>query len=212
MFFELTWGRETPEFWLYAVWTVWGVAWIAMGFWTAKAKSAAPVGSQLTYILVTVVGFYLLFSSFEGRPLGLKGLWAWLIDNGVPVTLWVADDRVGWAMVGFAIVGFLFALWARLHLGKLWSGGVQAKPDHRVVDDGPYGIVRHPIYTGLLAGALALAVVKGNLFAILGFVVTVIGFWIKARLEERWLAQELGAEAYAGYRKRVPMLLPFGPK
>jgi protein-S-isoprenylcysteine O-methyltransferase Ste14 len=40
----------------------------------------------------------------------------------------------------------------------------------------------------------------------------VIGYWMKAKLEERFLREELGAEAYDSYRRKVPMLFPFGPK
>jgi protein-S-isoprenylcysteine O-methyltransferase Ste14 len=47
---------------------------------------------------------------------------------------------------------------------------------------------------------------------IVGAVLMALGFWIKARVEERWLSQELGAGDYEAYRHRVPMLLPFGPK
>jgi protein-S-isoprenylcysteine O-methyltransferase Ste14 len=47
---------------------------------------------------------------------------------------------------------------------------------------------------------------------IVGAVLMALGFWIKARVEERWLSQELGAGDYEAYRRRVSMLLPFGPK
>ena len=72
-------------------------------------------------------------------------------------------------------------------------------------------IVRHPIYTGILLAAVATAVVSGTLCAILGAACLIIGYWIKARLEERFLRGELGADAYNSYRRRVPMLVPFGP-
>jgi protein-S-isoprenylcysteine O-methyltransferase Ste14 len=71
-------------------------------------------------------------------------------------------------MEGLIVVGILFAWWARVHLGKLWSGGVERMADHRVVDSGPYAIVRHPIYTGLIAAALATAVIRATPWALLG--------------------------------------------
>jgi protein-S-isoprenylcysteine O-methyltransferase Ste14 len=107
--------------------------------------------------------------------------------------------------------GFLLACWARLALGKLWSAGVERKADHRLVEEGPYAIVRHPIYAGLLAAALSLALVKATPFALAGLVLTSIGFTVKARLEERFLATELGEADYADYMRRVPMLMPFWP-
>ena len=50
----------------------------------------------------------------------------------------------------------------RIHLGALWSGSITRKADHRIVDTGPYGVVRHPIYTGLIAAAIAMAAVKAT--------------------------------------------------
>jgi len=109
-------------------------------------------------------------------------------------------------------LGIAFAWWARLHLGRLWSGRITRKVDHRVVDSGPYGIVRHPIYTGLLLSLLATSVAKGTVPGIAGFALLLLGIWMKAGLEERWLTQELGEGDYESYRRRVPMLLPFGRK
>ena len=212
MNFEIVWGQETPEFWLYVVWTVWGLVWIAMSFWTARAAKSPGAGPQALYMVVTALGFLLLFGSFEGRPLLFGRVWRWAVEQGVPVRLWVTDEALGWAMVGLAVLGFAFALWARVHHGKLWSGVVGAKAEHRVVDDGPYGVVRHPIYTGLIAGSAAMALEKGNAPALVGLLLIVSGFHIKARLEERFLREALGAEAYDAYSRRVPMLLPFGPK
>jgi protein-S-isoprenylcysteine O-methyltransferase Ste14 len=50
------------------------------------------------------------------------------------------------------------------------------------------------------------------LHAILGAICLNVGYWLKARLEERFLREELGADTYDSYRRRVPMLMPFGPK
>jgi protein-S-isoprenylcysteine O-methyltransferase Ste14 len=114
-------------------------------------------------------------------------------------------------MVLLCLIGFGFAWWARLHLGQLWSAFVTRKSDHHIIDTGPYRIVRHPIYTGIILAAMALAVVKGTVLAIAGALLVMLGFWVKARLEEGFLRQQLGAEAYDSYRRRVPMLVPLGP-
>ncbi len=81
-----------------------------------------------------------------------------------------------------------------------------------MVDTGPYGIVRHPIYTGILLAVYATVAVKGTVLAVVAGLVITLGLWMKARLEEGWLRQELGPDAYDAYRCRVPMLLPFGPR
>lgn len=123
--------------------------------------------------------------------------------------LWHPSEAVGWAMFAVALAGLAFAWWARLELGRLWSGTITLKPGHRIVDTGPYAIVRHPIYTGLLLAVLAAVAAFGHALGLVaGGIVVVVNF-IKARMEERFLSRELGEEAYAAYRRRVPMLIPF---
>ena len=48
------------------------------------------------------------------------------------------------------------------HLGRLWSGSITRKEGHRVVDTGPYALVRHPIYTGLIFALLATAIAQAT--------------------------------------------------
>src|SRR5439155_14207979 len=54
------------------------------------------------------------------------------------------------AAAAIAVIGLLFTLWARVALGANWSGRVTLKEDHQIIVGGPYRIVRHPIYTGIL--------------------------------------------------------------
>ena len=108
--------------------------------------------------------------------------------------------------------------WVRFHLvGPALSrqalvGTVTRKADHHVVDTGPYAIVRHPIYTGILPARECHRPAKGRCSASWAPLFFTLSFWVKARLEERWLSQELSAEAYDAYSHRVPMLIPFGPR
>jgi protein-S-isoprenylcysteine O-methyltransferase Ste14 len=122
-----------------------------------------------------------------------------------------AEAWLAWTLVALAALGFAFTWWARIHLGRLWSATVTRKTDHHVVDTGPYAMVRHPIYTGILAAMLATALVRGTAGSLVGFVLLVAGFYLKARLEESFLEGELAEEAYAAYARRVPMLIPFAP-
>jgi protein-S-isoprenylcysteine O-methyltransferase Ste14 len=106
----------------------------------------------------------------------------------------------------------LFTWWARIHLGRFWSNAITRKEGHRVIDTGPYGLVRHPIYTGLIAAMLATGVAVATITALLGTVLIAFGLWQKARMEEGFLTTELGASAYGTYCRRVPMLVPFLPQ
>jgi len=106
------------------------------------------------------------------------------------------------------IAGFGFCWWARLHLGRLWSLLVTLKEDHRIVDTGPYGLVRHPIYSGVMFAALMTALMKASPASLAGALLVCVGFAITAQVEERFLRDQLGAEAYDAYSRRVPMLIP----
>src|SRR5438067_12048153 len=107
------------------------------------------------------------------------------------------------------LAGISFTWWARIHLGRFWSNAITRKEGHRVIDTGPYGLVRHPIYTGLIAAMLATGIAVGTVTALLGALLIVFGLWQKARMEEGFLTTELGADAYGPYCRRVPMLIPF---
>jgi protein-S-isoprenylcysteine O-methyltransferase Ste14 len=185
------WSYIVISYW---VWGLWLASWLIAAFWSDRAARKAAVGAELLYRVVTFVGAFLLLTPAHG--LGLYRLAA----------------PVAYALIAAQIAGFAFCWWARLHLGRLWSGTVGRKADHHVVDTGPYGLVRHPIYTGLETASIAFAILTARPICMLGAALVILGCWIKARLEERFLREELGAEAYDAYAARVPMLVPFWPK
>jgi protein-S-isoprenylcysteine O-methyltransferase Ste14 len=121
--------------------------------------------------------------------------------------VWPVGPELGWAMVGLCALGLAFTWWARLHMGKLWHGGIVRMENHRVIRSGPFGLVRHPIYTGMIVALLAVAVLQARAQALLGVMLFALGFILKARLEERFLEVEL--PDYAEYRTRVRMIVPF---
>ena len=62
-----------------------------------------------------------------------------------------------------------FAIWARAHLGKYWSGDVTIRQEHRLIRSGPYKFIRHPIYSGMLLALVGTVLVIGEYRALLGF-------------------------------------------
>jgi protein-S-isoprenylcysteine O-methyltransferase Ste14 len=185
----------TAELVMRIVWAVWWILWIAAAVWSDRAVKAPARRYHVLYRLFPAAGVILLFGAVRSRSGEL--------------TLWRTPDVIAWAMVGLAIAGFLFTWWARIHLGRLWSSSVSRKAEHHIVDTGPYRIVRHPIYTGIILASAATALQRGTAQAWLGMSVMTLGWYIKARLEERFLRDELGADAYGAYARRVPMLVPF---
>ncbi len=169
------------------IWMGWLASWLAAWRWSNRNRATPGVARELPYRVISIAGVLLMV----GRH---RMDWQPLWPNVVGIVL----------LVG----GIAFAWWARVHLGRLWSSTVTAKQGHRVVDSGPYGLVRHPIYTGLLTGVIGTALAEHSWRGWIGAGLVVGGTFIKARLEERFLRQQLGAEAYDSYAKRVPMLIP----
>lgn len=174
---------------LASLWLVWVLSWHVAALWRGSMRKAAPRREYRLHFAIAILGFFLVFSAWPPTA-----------------RLWPASATLGWAMVALTAAGFAFAWWARIHLGKLWAGGVVLREDHRVVDSGPYALVRHPIYSGLFAAVIAMAVIRATPAAIAGAALFVLGFTLKARLEERFLEQSL--PDYADYRRRVGMIVP----
>jgi protein-S-isoprenylcysteine O-methyltransferase Ste14 len=176
------------------LWLAWVISWVIASFWSSRAEARPKVYAEMLYRVVTLAGVALLFDL--ERPI-------------LPSPeIWRTPEIASWILVGVTAAGFLFCWWARIHLGRMWSSSVTRKADHRIIDTGPYALVRHPIYTGIITASAAMALQKANLAALAGFTLVVLGFWIKARLEERFLRAELGAEAYDAYAQRTAMLFP----
>ena len=188
-----------PENVIRGIWLVWWISWLAAAAWSDRAVKRPPRRQQIVYRLLAITGAILLFGLYQ------HGIRAEII-------LWHMPALLAWPLVAAALIGLLFTWWARIHLGRLWSSSVGRKADHRVVDTGPYGIVRHPIYTGILVASFATAALRGTLLAWLGVCVMTAGWVIKARMEEQFLREQLGADAYDAYARRVPMLSPFGSR
>lgn len=202
-------GRVSPENAIYVPWIVWYASWVIAAAWANKTQKTPGSGRQLPYFLLEFSGFFCVLFYFQRNghaPIDWRHPGFADLAGG---RLWHLAPALEWTMVGMAAAAFLFCWWARIHLGRLWSGFVTRKKDHRIVDTGPYAIVRHPIYTGVIAAAIATAAVKATPLACLGVLVFIAAYLTKGGLEERFLREELGAEAYNAYRRRVPMLLPF---
>ena len=185
----------TPELASYWLLAIWYVTWWVPALWSPKAVARPPSGTSILDRIVVMVGVAALF-------------WAPVIRAGGPVALtplWTAPSAVGWALFAGEVASIAFCWWARVHMGRLWSGLVTAKADHHIVDTGPFRMVRHPIYTGVIAAAVFLGLIKATPVALVGAALFLVGFWMTARKEEVFLRQQLGAEAYDAYARVTPM-------
>ncbi|MGA3014436.1 MAG: isoprenylcysteine carboxylmethyltransferase family protein [Bacteroidales bacterium] len=108
----------------------------------------------------------------------------------------------------FTAGGLLFSVWARKLLGKNWSQAVTIKDNHQLIKDGPYALVRHPIYTGLILGFIGTSIAVGEVRGLISDILVFAVLLYKLRLEDKWLIEQFG-ESYKIYSQKVSALIPF---
>jgi protein-S-isoprenylcysteine O-methyltransferase Ste14 len=176
------------------LWLAWLAYWIAAARQTAANRRTESLLTGVSYRIPLLIGIILMVFSRASLP-------------AIGFDLWPPHPFILGITVILDVVGLSFAVWARLHLGKYWSGRITLKVDHRVIQTGPYAWVRHPIYSGLVLALLGTAISLGTVQAFLGFAFILVSFLRKLTLEENWLRSHFGTE-YELYQKRVRALIP----
>lgn len=179
------------------------VAWIWEGlgiFWLLAASRAKPTArrqdpaTRLFQIAILMLAFVLLTG------------WGRI---GILATRLVPDTRaIAIAGAILTAAGAALAVWARIQLGSNWSGWVTVKRDHELIRSGPYRVVRHPIYSGLLLAVAGTALATGEVRGLAALALAIAGFRWKAAIEERFMTGEFG-DQYRQYRHAVKALIPF---
>ena len=177
-----------------AIWLIWLAGWWLGALKTAKSVTRESATSQLSYTIFNWIGAVLLFFT----P----------IRGGIfSRALYPPSQLVAWIGVIVIAVGLAYSVWARLHLGRLWSAVVTVKAEHRIIRTGPYTITRHPIYTGMLLAVVGTVVARDTFGGLLGGALIATGLVLKVRREERMLLDHFGAD-YQAYQQEVPRLVP----
>ncbi len=177
------------------VWILFYVYWQIKAIHTKTTQRLEPVASRILRVCIFAIAIVLLVTTRIPRP------WLYL-------QLWPVGLLPFWLGAGVTIAGLLLAVWARVYLGRNWSRSVTIKQDHELITTGPYAVVRHPIYTGILAGLLGTAIALSEVRGFIALVLFFIAFWIKLRMEEQWMRSQFG-EAYATYAHRTAGLVPY---
>jgi protein-S-isoprenylcysteine O-methyltransferase Ste14 len=105
------------------------------------------------------------------------------------------------------LCGIALAVWARICLGRNWGMPMTRKDEPELVTAGPYGLVRHPIYSGILLAVLGTALAT-DIYWLVAFAVLGVYFIYSARVEERLMTSAFPA-TYPSYRAKTKMLIPF---
>jgi protein-S-isoprenylcysteine O-methyltransferase Ste14 len=124
------------------------------------------------------------------------------------LTFMPRNDAGYWIGVATVALGLGFSVWARRFLGRNWSGTVTLKENHELIRTGPYRLVRHPIYTGLLLGFIGSAIALCQWRGVIAVLLVLFVFLRRIRVEERWMIEIFG-ERYRAYRIETKALIPF---
>ncbi len=174
-----------------AMWCVLEIYWDVAKRNAVPASSSESRGSRWLHLILTSAAQILIFIPVHG--LRQRYMPASAVVTGTGLTL--------------NAMGLVLAIWARRRLGRYWSGKITIKVDHQLIRSGPYRLIRHPIYTALLGLYLGTAIVSGELHALIGWVLVLIAYLRKIRLEEANLMKAFAAD-YRDYRRETWALLP----
>jgi protein-S-isoprenylcysteine O-methyltransferase Ste14 len=179
--------------------------WLTLGvYWSLSTAGAMrAIGSRWIWWreIAVRLGFFALFL----LALQIAVLWHALPYAG----LYRPNTSVTMGLLGFVLTaaGIGLAILSRAYLGRSWRLGAQNRTIPELVTGGPYAVVRHPLYSGLLLALLGSAIGQ-CVFWLLPMVVYGPLFILNARREERFLLEQL-PDRYGAYMKRTKMLLPF---
>lgn len=177
------------------LWLAWFAYW---GLSASKVKATAreeSVASRAAHLVPMVLALVLIMPI--PLPLGFLGE---RVLPDAPAAHWIAAAIVA--------AGLAFTVWARVHLGRNWSGTVTVKNDHELIRSGPYRFVRHPIYSGALLAIVGTSLARGDWRGPFAVSILFVALWRKLQHEERWMAEAFG-EDYAKYQSEVSALIPF---
>ena len=183
------------EFSFPALWIVFLIYWQIKAAGAKNTRRLEPAASRLLRVLTFLVAIVLLSTR-------------WIPMHWLYASLWQRGLWPFWLGFALLIAGLLFAIWAREHLGGNWSRSVTIKQDHELITSGPYAVVRHPIYTGILAGFLGSAIAVSQVRGFVAFTLIFLILWLKFRMEEQWMRAQFG-DTYEVYVSHTAALVPF---
>lgn len=187
------WAPLLPTLAVALCWAVLVVVWLVGAVYNARKGPAARVRQRVGPAWLLGIVAYVV-------P-------AWAIPRGAWGPLTVHSPWLAWTGVALLVGATAFTLWARAALGTMWTSSAVVKEGHVLRTDGPYGVTRHPIYTGILGMLVATALTAGLGRWIPVTLLALVLLLVKIRAEERLLESAMGDE-YRDYRRRVPALVP----
>ena len=176
---ELVFAVGWAAFWLY---------WLVAAFSMKRGRVAWGREARIRIPLIVIVIVLVRLGALRGHGVHTDPL------------------REGIGLVLF-VVGLAFAIWARLNIGRNWGTPMMQKDEPELVTSGPYRLVRHPIYSGVLVAGAGTAVAL-SWWWLVPVALAGIYFIYSAFVEERYLTKRF-PETYLAYKRSTKMLVPF---
>ena len=187
-----------PSLIIIASWAAMIVFWLISAFGVKRDTKRSP-WRRFGWLRIVII-LVLLSVLWARSSLGAL-THRWGIFQAVP-------SNSSLALIGAVIcaLGVGYAIWARIHLGRNWSPIPNVKEGHELITSGPYKLVRHPIYTGIIVAALGTGFAIPVWFLIF-FIMTIVFVW-RVKVEEALMTKQFPNQ-YPEYKKRTWALIPF---
>jgi protein-S-isoprenylcysteine O-methyltransferase Ste14 len=176
---ELVLGVGWAVFWLY---------WLVAAFSMKRGRVQWSRELRIRVVLIVLLIVFVRLGVFRGHG----------VDSGP----W----RAAVGLVLFAL-GLGFAVWARVHIARNWGTPMTQKAEPELVTSGPYRLVRHPIYSGILVAGVGTALAL-NWVWLAAVVLPAVFFIYSATVEERYLTEQF-PDDYPAYKRSTKMLVPY---
>lgn len=169
-------------------WAAFWVYWLVAAFSMKRGRVAWGPEARIRVVLIVVVIVAVRLGAFRGH-----GVHTDPVREGIGLVLFVA--------------GLAFAIWARLNIRRNWGTPMMQKDEPELVTSGPYRLVRHPIYSGVLVAGAGTAVAL-SWWWLVAVAIAGVYFIYSAFVEERYLTKQF-PDSYPAYKRSTKMLVPF---
>jgi protein-S-isoprenylcysteine O-methyltransferase Ste14 len=179
------------ELFIGLAWCAFYIYWLFSAFSAKKNMRVSRTGAFFRVIILLAIIFFIItseqFRQFAGTT----------------------PHSAALAVIGAAlcVAGLAFAVWARVHLGKNWGMPMSLKEQPELITSGPYRLVRHPIYSGILLAMLGSALVGGAIWLLIAVIFGC--YFIYAAKKEQHIMLKEFPDQYSAYMKRSKMLIPW---
>ncbi|HEV2186712.1 MAG TPA: isoprenylcysteine carboxylmethyltransferase family protein [Stellaceae bacterium] len=185
-------AAELSRYLIAAMWLTWLAIWMAASLGVKRTRVPEPWQSAFYNRAPVVIGTAMLVA-----PQWLPPVLAWRFLSGA------GPPALGTALV---FAGLALSMWARWHLGRNWSSAVVVKEGHTLTRSGPYRLVRHPIYSGMVLALFATALAIGETRGFIGAGLILFGFVLKLQAEEERMRETF--PEYDDYARHTARLIP----